>query len=710
MNSTGITSPIKAAIQGTKGNATQIVQIIKLPQALKNSAQAIRLEGRISAQNPDNGTVRVETEKGPVDVKVNGNKQPQIGQKLEIEIPAGRQARQATIRTDPTPQNVNRGDSPQQNTASGLSTKVTTPQPPPNSQAAIRPNTQAQQQPAPQTTQTTTPQNQAAQTIAQNTTNLLQTARNIAAQLVPSVLQDALAPQKTATDVSTPRTITPDNLVRLISVAPAQAQSIAKDFITTLPQPVTNIVNKTAFVSNLIAQNVTDQIATTALKIPALPQTSNSPPLIQPLQNTPQALLLNSALATQSQTIIQTATQQTTFLQPTILNTSQALTPSQLLPTTLATNIAPTAATPPAIQTATLTPLSFDPANPLQNAIPRMTPPAQIDIQIIKVTPPETILTPPTTNNSATPPVPAATKFSPPLLGANNATALTAQVTGFTAQGLPLVTMQGLGGTLPQSFILQTPNTTLQLGSQLQILPQNNAAGTTQISPLMSQTLRNPLLQGFQWPALNDLYNALQQLSPQAAAALTKSLPNAANPTQIAPAAMMFIAAIKSGNFENWLGDKKIDLLQQAGRSGILKGLTLDSAARAPESAIQSDWRAVPLPMFWEGEIHKITLYTRNENQNQQQEQNDNGSTRFVFDLNLTRMGDVQIDGLYKDKRLDLVVRTQSAFSPPMQQNMRQSYANALKQVELAGEITFQGSTQNWIHVLEKQEQLGVHV
>ena len=115
--------------------------------------------------------------------------------------------------------------------------------------------------------------------------------------------------------------------------------------------------------------------------------------------------------------------------------------------------------------------------------------------------------------------------------------------------------------------------------------------------------------------------------------------------------------------------------------------------------------------MFWEGEIQRITLYTRHENQNQQDDQQDNknGQTRFVFDLSLTRMGKVQLDGFLKDQRLDLVIRTQNAFSQPMQQTMRQAYSGALDQTSLSGDLNFQGSTENWVHVLENEKQFGAN-
>jgi hypothetical protein len=175
---------------------------------------------------------------------------------------------------------------------------------------------------------------------------------------------------------------------------------------------------------------------------------------------------------------------------------------------------------------------------------------------------------------------------------------------------------------------------------------------------------------------------------------------------------MMFVAAVRSGDIASWLGDRKMDLIQRAGKESILRSLTQDSTqtTRTAEPASGGDWRAVPLPMFWEGEIQKVTLYMRREQEQQKQDNEEGGQTRFVFDLTLSRMGDVQLDGLLRDKRLDLVVRTQNAFSAPMQQTMRQAYTQALGSTDLSGELNFQGSMDNWVHVLEKEEQLGVHV
>lgn len=630
-----ISSPAGTSPKGGANNGGHVVKIVKLPEALSNNTKALKLEGEVTQQNK-NGSVRISTSKGDIDVQVRGNKQPQKGQRVEIDLPAGRPPRQATLRQT-TVRNTPR---------------TTTASPPP------------QTTPAPQTVQIT-------HSVARPTP---------AQPPVPPAVQEAVL-QGNASNPATPQTraITPEAVIRLLPAPPAQAQTIVREYLQTLPQPQLAALARTELSANLIVQNAEGQLSQALLQAPKNSLTQ----LNLQLQNTNQPLLKNSFF-------------QTPTIQQTLLTTPTGTPPSTTIPTLLNTAIIQ------APQTATLTPIALDPTNPATLASSRL---SQIDIQVLKITPPNITLTPP-----ATPP------FTPPLTSANNATTITAQVTSFTQGGLPLVTLQWPGSSLPQNFILQFNSNNLQLGTQLQISPQATAsAASTITTPLPQLSTANPLLQGFQWPALDELYNGLLRISPQAAASLSRALPNAGNPAQMGAAAMMFIAAVRSGDIGGWLGDKKIDLIQRMGRGNILGRLVQNSANAVQPTAAEvptaSEWRAVPLPMFWEGEIHKITLYTKQENQNNQKDnQDNNGQTRFVFDLSLSRMGDIQLDGLLRDKRLDLVVRTQNSFSAPMQQTMRQAYTTALGSTELTGDLNFQGSTNNWVHVLQEKEQLGVEV
>ena len=75
------------------------------------------------------------------------------------------------------------------------------------------------------------------------------------------------------------------------------------------------------------------------------------------------------------------------------------------------------------------------------------------------------------------------------------------------------------------------------------------------------------------------------------------------------------------------------------------------------------------------------------------------GSTRFIFDLNLTRLGDVQLDGLMKSRRLDLILRTGTMFSHSMQTAMREKYQNVLELGNLTGDLVFQNRMDQWVRV-----------
>ena len=684
----------------------QIVKIIKIPEALTNNAKTLRLEGQITSVNKQSNTARIQTSEGEFNVKVKSNDVSQ-GQRLIVDVPAGRPPKQvrlspeAIIKTPDQPResaprspavtiDTRTAQSSQPPQAPTLTQKIvqkisqklngSTPPPTPNERTEGSQNTQQNQNVTNNSANTNT---------AKNTQNLPQ---DVAKQLLAQVA-------KNLPDL--PQTLKPNDVVRILSATPSQAQGIATQTAQNLPAPTTTTIQPQ--IKSSLPNNGGQRLPLTAQNISTLLNGASLPNIT--LQNAVNATL--NAPSAGAQTLLSTQSPVTQIISSTqTLNTVQTNAALQ----TIAPNLATSATTSTGSLSSTLQPVTFYPLNPANIAVTN-TP--KIDIQILKITPATPQLTTPNANiSTAQAPqiIPAATQFTSPVLSNASATALVAKVTGFTPQGLPLITAKFPNASLPQSFIMQYKGNNLTVGTQLQITPKT----TPSLIPLtVAPQPINPLLQGFQWPALDELYNSLLQISPQSAASLTRSLPNASNPTQMGAAAMLFISAVKTGDLNGFLGDKKIDLLQQAGKAKLLSSLTQggDSARAATEGATSSEWRAVPLPMFWEGEIQRITLYTRNENQHNQNQDNENqnGQTRFVFDLSLTRMGKVQLDGFLKDQRLDLVIRTQNGFSPPMQQTMRQAYSGALEQTSLSGELNFQGSTENWVHVLENEKQFGAN-
>jgi len=326
---------------------------------------------------------------------------------------------------------------------------------------------------------------------------------------------------------------------------------------------------------------------------------------------------------------------------------------------------------------------------------------------------------------------PAAQQKHPVTNAHHPAQTKTAHIVGRTQNNLPIISFQqpspALSAFHPEGlylpynvesqtfYALQFPADNLPLGAQIELAQQNSAttsaghagavnnpAGITQPPTLMQ-------LANFQWPALEELNQLLQQntLAAHVTQHMAQVTPNPSTPARLPAAALLMIAVIRSGDLSGWLGDKTIESLKTAGKSDLLSRLTRDigSTGRLSTDQTAPDWKTIPLPFHAEGDLQHIMLHYKQEHggDNDDDETEDkNKMTRFIFDLSLNRMGPVQIDGYHRmikqDKaKLDLIVRTQKPLSAPMQQRMRQTYTNALEVVGAAGELSFQGKADQFI-------------
>ena len=111
---------------------------------------------------------------------------------------------------------------------------------------------------------------------------------------------------------------------------------------------------------------------------------------------------------------------------------------------------------------------------------------------------------------------------------------------------------------------------------------------------------------------------------------------------------------------------------------------------------------------MWENQIQKIALYYKNDSQQEQNNNPENRQHRFIFDLSLDAMGPVQVDGLFRAQRLDLIVRAKEPFSQPMQTEMRRLYAGALGKTGVTGDLSFQNRPDQWVTITPESGQFGI--
>ena len=284
-----------------------------------------------------------------------------------------------------------------------------------------------------------------------------------------------------------------------------------------------------------------------------------------------------------------------------------------------------------------------------------------------------------------------------------------AVVAGQTAIGQPVLSVFMPQEQSWQSFTIPVQPQNLNMGIQMEIMPHipaQVASAAAMATAVLPPFIPYEFFSSFSWPAAEEIIQTLQQTAPQAAQMLGQATTTPSLPTRLPAAALLFVAAVRGGDISGWLGDKNIDLLKRLGKGDALNRLTRDLGGiqRTSAESVQSqDWRGMALPMAYDGDLTKLMLYYRHDKTETEDGEKKRG-TRFIFDLNLTKMGAVQIDGLHRpinenENRLDLIVRTTKPVSDQMRKAMRAVYIEALQQAQAIGDISFQNEKEKFVKV-----------
>lgn len=269
------------------------------------------------------------------------------------------------------------------------------------------------------------------------------------------------------------------------------------------------------------------------------------------------------------------------------------------------------------------------------------------------------------------------------------ATALVAIAVGPAPEG-GLLVRTPLGRMVLQTLELVAPGTRLTfevLGSRPpEALPGAGAGAVT------GATKRGSLaaLSG-QWPALKEALEAVASVDPALARHLVNNVLPA--PTARLPASVLFfLAAVRLGDIGGWLGREASQILERAGRGRLLRQLGDDLAriGRFAEERERGDWRTFALPFHDGGELHQIWLLTRQHRHDEDGEEGAaDGGLRFLVELDLSRLGPLQLDGLVRGSRFDLIVRTKEPLAAEMRRDILGIFDDGVAASGLTGAIIF---------------------
>jgi len=634
------------------GKAELRAQITETRGELKKVSRQTRVKGEVVKHNRD-GSIRIRTDKGEITVRIKGRDIPQEGQKVEIKISPGDPPKQATI------------------------------SPPRTEEAAPSQLSQSPEKPV--------------STNSQHIDTPLQ-PRTLPQTPVASVATSIpVSEEDMALKIQTPAPVQLDSAVRLI---PLPANQISQ-FTQQIPEQIEQIVLQLIQLSpqiRLLDSNEIPKFIPEELGLILSPSTYRATPIQHsfsvsyPLQHQ-ESQGLSPVL---NPVIVQTTLQQISSIPQSIEITVEAKANMILFQPS---------------------PQQFSSSSQGGTIAPQTSYTGLIDVRITSITVPRVTLTTPAnlkqqTANDPSPGLHSDISVHTQIHAPQTAGQITAQVTGITPQRLPVLSFIFPDGSLSQPFVMQFAATNLSTGTELQLIPLHTSSlqpSAVQISSSAAPAAE--LLTGSRWPAFDELVQTLQQIAPQALNRLSQTMPNPANPARMSPAILFFIAAVRGGDITGWLGDKTVDALKRAGKDSLLKRLTRDISGlnRISSEPVSQDWRATSLPLFWNGEVYKLQLFYRNQdNSNNTNEKDDGSGTRFLFDLNLSHIGELQLDGLHRPGKLDLIVRTKTAFSNNMQQTMRRTYINALEQTNMVGELSFQSKAARFVKIDLRQETIGI--
>jgi hypothetical protein len=250
---------------------------------------------------------------------------------------------------------------------------------------------------------------------------------------------------------------------------------------------------------------------------------------------------------------------------------------------------------------------------------------------------------------------------------------------------------------------LSTPKLALPPGAGLELeLLQVSSPPTGTASRSAATGL--PLLGAGGWPALDEILQALETGNPALSAQLRGDLQPVPGP-RLAAAMLLFIAGLR-GAVGNWPGDAVTHALERTGRGDLVRQLSDDMGelARLTENPTTGDWRVYGLPMMTPQGIMPVRLFVKRRSSKDEDEaakRQNSEDSRFVVEVETTRLGPLQFDGLVKGRRFDLILRSTRPIAPELRLGIGQVFENAVASAGLTGGLAYSTAARFPVNPLE---------
>lgn len=212
------------------------------------------------------------------------------------------------------------------------------------------------------------------------------------------------------------------------------------------------------------------------------------------------------------------------------------------------------------------------------------------------------------------------------------------------------------------------------------------------------------------WNVLNEAISALEQVNAPAVDALKAVLVQTGNKM---PALMLnYLNAVNAGaDVRAWLGDANVRALESLGKRGqaVLKQLEKEFSSGAKKmSDGKSVWKGYDIPFMTGTAVEPVSLYLQQSSEALEERAKNKPApvtaVRFVLDLNLTKLGRVQLEGLSQraKRSFNLNIRHAYPFDASFEDRVRTLFTKTLDALNYTGVVALK-RTDEFIEIKEER-------
>lgn len=215
------------------------------------------------------------------------------------------------------------------------------------------------------------------------------------------------------------------------------------------------------------------------------------------------------------------------------------------------------------------------------------------------------------------------------------------------------------------------------------------------------------------WPTLQKALAALEGSDRTIAQLVLNTVMPQPN-RRLGAALMFFLSAARRGDARAWLGEEANQALERTGRRDLLAllGDEFRTMARQAAEPLPEGWRPFEVPVYDGHALTRLHLHVRpvgdeDGTEGGGRERGARGS-RFLIDVDLSRLGPLQLDGLVRPRRFDLILRSREGLAAETRQELTGVFVNCLETVGYTGGLTFQAGSRGWVSVAPRAHPVGV--